>query len=236
MGTNYLTFAGHSSLEFGLSISGSGTYNAPERAVETVEIPGRSGALLLDNGRFQNITVTYPVSLTARFPQRAHALKGWLLGTAGYQRLEDTYDPDHFRLARFAGPLEWEVGFRQWSGSASLAFDCKPQRFRKDGERPVPLLQGQSLFNGQPFPALPLIRVAGQGPGTLYIGGYVVEILDLEGELFLDSDAQDAYQGTLNKNNTIAADAFPALEPGDNLVNWGGGIQAVEITPRWWTI
>ena len=235
MGINYLTFAGHSSLEFGLSISGSGTYNAPERDVESLEIPGRSGALLLDNGRFRNITVTYPVSLTARFPQRARAIKGWLLGRIGYQRLEDTYDPDHFRLARFAGPLEWEVGFRQWSGSASLAFDCQPQRWYKSGELPVTLTSGVVLHNpGQP--SSPLLRVTGNGDGELSVGDTIIHINDLDGDMMIDCDSQNAYWEAENLNANIQVSQFPVLSAGDTAISWSGGITGVICIPRWWTL
>ena len=51
------TFAGRSSKDFGIYLSGSGVFNAPERDVETISIPGRSGDLILDNGRFKNISV-----------------------------------------------------------------------------------------------------------------------------------------------------------------------------------
>ena len=52
---NAFQFNGRSSSEFGVYISGGGTYNAPERDVEFMAMPGRSGDLLIDNGRFKNI-------------------------------------------------------------------------------------------------------------------------------------------------------------------------------------
>ena len=53
---NYFTFDGKTSTDFGMYISGSGTYNAPERDVTTYNIPGRNGDLIVDNGRFLNTT------------------------------------------------------------------------------------------------------------------------------------------------------------------------------------
>ena len=54
-----LTFDGVNSLDYGIYITGEAAYNAPERAVEMVNIPGKNGALALDQGRFENIEVTY---------------------------------------------------------------------------------------------------------------------------------------------------------------------------------
>ena len=68
------------------------------------------------------------------------------------------------------------------------------------------------------------------------MGEYTVQIKALDGYVILDSDSQNAYKGTLNKNGTIYAPQFPVLERGKNFISWDGGITSVEITPRWWTI
>ena len=57
---NYLIYNGKNTLDFGIGISGSGTFSAPKRDLDTVSVPGRSGDLTMDNGRYNNITVTYP--------------------------------------------------------------------------------------------------------------------------------------------------------------------------------
>lgn len=58
-----LNFDGQSSGTYGVYITGDAVFNAPERDVEMITIPGRNGALALDNGRFENISVTYPSGL-----------------------------------------------------------------------------------------------------------------------------------------------------------------------------
>ena len=57
---NSITFGGINSADFGIYISGEGVFNAPQRDVEMISVPGRNGAIALDRGRFQNIEVTYP--------------------------------------------------------------------------------------------------------------------------------------------------------------------------------
>ena len=60
---NYLIFDGRSSRDYGLYISGSGAFNAPERDVERVEIAGRSGDLILRLYEDQNRSCTTEVKL-----------------------------------------------------------------------------------------------------------------------------------------------------------------------------
>ena len=60
---NGFTFDGENSKDYGVYITGSGVFNAPERDVEMISIPGRDGAFAQDMGRFSNIEVTYPAGL-----------------------------------------------------------------------------------------------------------------------------------------------------------------------------
>ena len=45
-------FDGKKSKDFGVYISGNAVYDAPEKDVELIEIPGRDGELIIDNGRY----------------------------------------------------------------------------------------------------------------------------------------------------------------------------------------
>lgn len=87
----FLMFREHSSLEYALLISEKSSYKGAARDVTYTSVPGRSGDLLTDNGRYKNITIPYKLSLlntTDRsFAVLAHQIKGWLLSEAGYFRL-----------------------------------------------------------------------------------------------------------------------------------------------------
>lgn len=232
---HFFRFNGHTSRDYGIYISGGQTFNAPEKDVESIEIPGRSGNLTISRNRFKNLSVSYSAFIHRKFSENAAAARAWLLSADGYCRLEDTYSPEHFRMAQFVGPLDFDTRFLNYSGETALTFNCKPQRWRKDGQQAVSYQEPVNLYNSG-FPALPLIKVTGTGPGVLYVGNYAVKILSMDEYVVLDSDTQNAYKGTLNKNSTISTDAFPVLQPGENPVSWNGSIQGVEITPRWWTV
>lgn len=232
---HYLYFAGRDSREFGIYISGSGTFNAPERDIEFVSVPGRSGDLTIDNGRFLNVTGTYPAFIHQNFTENAMKARLWLQSLTGYQRLEDTYHPDYYRMAVYRGPLDFETRALNYGADFDLSFECKPQRYLKSGEYPVQLSAPGALYNPW-MPSLPLITVYGSGAGVLSVGGYTVTIHDMTDSLTLDSETGNAYKGLSNENGNIYAPEFPVLQPGRNVVGWSGGITRIEITPRWWTV
>ena len=223
------TFAGRSSKDFGIYLSGSGVFNAPERDVETISIPGRSGDLILDNGRFKNISVPYPCGIVTNFAANVSALRAFLLSQRGYQRLQDDYHPDEFRMAMFAGPIEVEPELVNRVGQFDLIFNCKPQRYLVSGESPTVVSSGGSIANTTFFTALPLITVTGSGSGTLTIQGQVLDLEDMDGSCTIDSEAGHVIGAT-------ASGDLPQLQPGENVVTFSGGITAVSIKPRWWTV
>ena len=231
----YFVYGGKCSKDYGLYISGGGTFNAPERDVELVEVPGKNGSLVLDNGRFKNITVTYPAFIGHKFKSLSGAAREWLLRTSGYVRLEDSYNPENYRLARFGGPLDFDTRVLNRSGECNLSFDCKPQRFLTEGDFTIDVLGSIQLFNPTPFPALPLIRVYGAS-GTLMVGDAIIQISDIPEYMDIDCELMNAYKGTVNCNSKINAPRFPTLPAGKTGIAYDGNISHVQIKPRWWTI
>ena len=145
-----LTFDGASSRTYGVYITGEAVYNAPERAVEMISIPGRNGAFVLDKGHFENIEVSYPAGIFAEneedFAKAISDFRNLLCSKVGYCRLTDEYNPDEYRLAVYKSGLE--VSPEQLkAGEFNLVFDCKPQRFLTSGETAVSIANNGSINN-----------------------------------------------------------------------------------------
>lgn len=230
-----LWFDGKCSSDFGIYISGDSVFNAPVRDIKTVEIEGRNGSLIIDNGRYKNIVVNYPVFIRQKFRTNANSVRQWLCSQIGYKRLEDTYNPEYFRLGRFSTPLNFDVHFLK-SSETNLSFDCKPQRFLKSGEYSFKMNKSGVIYNPTSFNALPIITIFGNGTGVLNVNGTIVQVKSLDDYLILDSETQNAYKDTANKNNTINAEQFPFFTPDENIITISGNITGLEITPRWWTL
>ena len=132
------TFDGENSADYGLYISGDSVYNAPDREIDMISIPGRNGQLAIDMGRYENITVTYPAFVFAdtqeEFREKIRRIRNWLCSKTSYQRLTDEYNPESFRLGLYKSGLEVEPIFYNRCGEFEMSFDCKPQRFLFTGE------------------------------------------------------------------------------------------------------
>ena len=210
----------------------------PKKSQTTVQVAGRNGDLLFVDGSFENYVQEYEVFISAErrgLVALARDVATWLESPAGYQRLEDSYEPDVYRMAYYDGENDIESILNRF-GRATISFHCKPQRFLKSGEQPKTFTASGTLVNATRFDALPLIKVNGSGTGALTINSTAVTLSDIDGYVMLDSDVQDAYKGAVNKNATITAAEFPRLTAGTNTIAFSGGISSVEITPRWWTI
>lgn len=229
---HYFIYNGHSSAEFGVWISGGGTYNAPARDVTTEAIPGRNGVVTFDNGRFENTLLTYPAFISRRFQTRIDGFRAYMKAQRGYNRLEDTYHPNEYRLAMFKSGLDVSTTARNLAGSFDIVFDCKPQRFLKSGEKLTAFSSGSVLYNPTLYDALPLIVC--NGNGTITLNGTAITISGNSGQIYIDCDLQDAYLGSTNKNSKITPN-FPKLSPGDNALSYTG-VTGVQIMPRWWTM
>lgn len=182
---HFIEFGGVKSSDYGIYISGEGVFNAPERDVEVINIPGRDGAYILDRGNFKNIQVAYPAfnqeSSMDDFITAVDAFRNALSSLRGYQRLSDTFHPDEYRMAALVNGIEVKpVLYNDSTSKFNLVFNCKPQRFLKSGELPVSISSGDEIINPTLFDAKPLIKFNAGGNGTITIGDKVVTVLNAE--------------------------------------------------------
>lgn len=187
-----LTFDGASSRTYGVYITGEAVYNAPERDVEMISIPGRNGAFALDRGRFQNITVTYPAGIFAEnetdFAAAVSDFRNYLCSRSGYCRLTDEYNPDEYRLAVYKSGLEVEPAQLK-AGEFNIVFECQPQRFLTSGETAVSVANNGTIANPTLFASRPTIEF--NGYGNIGIGGQSITVTnDPIGNILLSNTAR----------------------------------------------
>ena len=207
----------------------------PTRKQEKIAIPGRSGDLLIQQDAFENVRQTYDIYISAeqpRLPTIVHKVTEWLC-VKGYQRLEDSYFLDTFRLASFQGGIEVANILNRF-GRATIEFDCKPQRFYKSGEFYISLSNGSKLINPSPFTAKPMIVMTGSGSGTLTINDKTLSLTNTA-NVTIDCDLMQVYRNG-SSANSIASGNFPDLADGESTISWTGGISGIQIKPRWFTI
>lgn len=191
---NSLEFDGINSLNNGIYITGESVYDAPERDVQAVEIAGRSGDFLLDNGRWKNIDITYHCGTfgadKSEFSGKIRNYLGLLKARKGYKRLQDSYNPNEFRMGICRNAVEVEpVAYKQ-AGEFDLVFNCKPQRYLTSGDTEQTITSGTTLTNPTPYDASPMLLV--KGSGAINFNGHTINLRSATlGKIVLNENSQN---------------------------------------------
>ena len=144
MATNTITFGG---VVLPCTVERFPDIKKAQRKFRQYNVPGRNGDIFFQDDAWENVIQTYQVY--AGGDQDGQAQVDWTdlakkLSLKGYQILEDTYDADHFRKAVFNGPLDIENAWNT-HGRATIEFNCRPERYLKEGREPIIFASGASL-------------------------------------------------------------------------------------------
>lgn len=235
---NYITFGGVTSTSVGVTVEVYPSLNRPQRKIEKYSIPGRNGDIVMVQDAWENYEQEYEIWAGSRSfgasPSAFVSVADWLFSGSGYQRLEDTYEPNYYRMACFVGPFDVDNVLSQF-GRATITFDCMPQRFLKSGETAVMLTASGTMSNPTSFTALPVITVHGSGSGVITCGYKALTISSITDGMVIDSVNQDAYYSATNLNNVISGN-YPVIPGGNHIMAISGGITSIEVVPNWWTL
>lgn len=242
---NGFTYNGVSSLDMGLRIESKNVFSAPQYEKKFQSIPGRDGDLILPNGRYPNVQITYSVFLPAKtlpeLSEKLTAVKAWLYTEPDrYHELRDTYDTECFRSAVINTQLDIEDQLNR-IGVFTVSFSCLPFKYLDSGTETVTLTNSETtLTNPTVFTSKPLIRVYGSGEGRITIqnsgGSLRWDLSDISGHIAIDSEQMNCYKDAEPKNDCVDGDGFPLLHPGANKIIFAGDIRSVTVLPRWVTL
>lgn len=233
-----VVFNGISSQDLHIQVQTEPEYDFPEKDYDVTHVPGRNGDIVIDQGSWQNVPRKYNLAMDAgkiSFTEVASKLVQWLHSASGYARLEDSYEPDFYRMAMYkdSGSI---TNIYNKAGQIEVEFTCKPQRYFKSGEVADIFAANAEYRNPTDFPAKPLIMIHGSGSGTVRIGSYTITINDILDGMIVDSEQQDTYKDQTNCNSRVSISEYPKLVSGNNVISMSGGVTSIEIIPRWWTL
>lgn len=257
MAVNDIWFNGVSARAMGVrNIESYPDLNRAERKIDVFEVPGRSGSVVKVHDAWNNIEKQYEIYSgdgTRNSVQRPFSSIGeWLNSAEGYARLEDTYEPDIFRLAYTTGAFEAENAFTR-HGRATLTFNCRPERFLKSGEKEIEVVTNttatKTLRNPTAYKSKPLLAISSSDGsiGNIVINNDWIFMEQMPGTdtVYIDCETCDAYyydtedEEWLSYNyyvRLITGAPFPVLKPGDNTIRTTTNTFTVKITPRWFVI
>lgn len=186
---DYFIFNGVKSTDMGLRIANDPTSEIPARRGEEIIVPGRNGVIVQEDGSFSTYTQTYDVVLDAKGKAadvyaQARQIAEWLLGSRGFCRLEDSFEPDYFRLARCADQLSIEKRLARF-GRTKITFDCQPQRYLKSGETSYKFSAGNArlTFSVNPIPSgVESVRLDSYGTSIIHATGSSLRVYNSSDE------------------------------------------------------
>lgn len=231
-------FNGTSSQDLHALVQTAPEYEFPEKDYSVTHVEGRNGDIVIDTGSWQNVPRTYNLAIDTRkisYAEVASKLVQWLHSASGYARLEDSYEPDFYRMAMYkdSGSIS---NIYSKAGQIEISFDCKPQRYLKSGEVSDLFTFNTEYRNPTDFPSKPKIVVHGSGSGTVKIGAYEITIFNILDGMTVDCEIQDTYKDNINCNSIVSISEYPKIIAGNNTISMSGGVTSIEITPRWWML
>ena len=233
-----IVYGGEASSDYGMVIAEAPTFERPKRKATVYNVPGRNGAVVFQEDAWEDVTRSYKVWLTTHTDQDLTAtvdsFEAWLNSCKGWNRLEDNFEPDVYRLAYYEGGDSFTNHLTQY-GEATLNFRCRPERFYKDGETPITVTDGSKIYNKTRYTSKPLIHIEGTGSVTLSIGGNTITATVTD-YINIDVETMNAYRLPAENKNDQIAGTFPTIAPGDNTIGITGSATLVKITPRFFTI
>lgn len=135
-----IIFNGIPSTDYKIEVEYFPSYEFPTRDYEKIHVPGRNGDVYIDMDSYSNVSRSYDISFATlkdnQYTKMATGVSEWLHSTNGYVRLEDSYEPEYYRMAVYIEGSSFDNVLNH-GGRSTINFDCKPQRFLKIGDQPI---------------------------------------------------------------------------------------------------
>lgn len=247
-----IIFNGKSTEELGLISQAIPSYEFPAKNYSFTHIPGRNGDLIIDSKSYNNTERTYYLACVykpgSNFTINSAKIIEWLMGAKGYCRLEDSYEPDVYRLASYVanGSL---IDIMKTATTLNVTFNCKPQRYLKSGETALDFSDAtMQLNNPTGYEALPILEFKPVSAGDLEIdvddNTITVHISDnmINKTVIIDSELQNCFMKVNNEiqtcNSAFELTKFPVLKSGYTTIEFKDSTKYTDakITPRWWKL
>ena len=243
------TFNGEDSRDYGIYIVNKTAFNKPEKDVSMIQVPGRNGDLIIDNGGYKNLNIKYNLRLFARdiigtnepsdFSFAFERVANWLRAGNNYSVLTDTYNPGYYRYACITSSISVTQRHPMIADFA-VTFSCKPYKYHMDSTD-IELTRNTSITNYENAESLPLIRVytnveydsETETQHYFSFGGTMFHIKNINGYVDIDSETMNVYKGTTSMNNNYYNDTFPTIKPGSNEIVFVQNVSKLVISPRW---
>lgn len=201
---DYLIFGNVDNRDYGIEIFFKDVDHIPKRVYERIEVPGRNGAVLIDEGRYEDVPVTYDC-IALNDADRSEFVNA-LASQTGYQRMQDSFNNGEFYSAVFEGDVDPNVTSDREKSTFSIYFTRSAQRFLVSGEESIDVDSGDVITNPTLFESNPMLEV--DGYGEISINGEKITVENAQfGEIKI-SDSATTASVLLTVDNLNAGDSI----------------------------
>lgn len=194
-----------------------------KKRIETYEVEGKNGLLMVDKGTYDS----FIVSLSCHFNE-IHDIDEIKSFLDGYGKL--SIDGEREYEAVVNNQIDFEEIDRSGFRKFPIQFLCNPIAHDIQSTS-VEITEPTSLTINQTANTYPIITIEGTGDVVVYINNKAFNLYDLNSEYTytLDCNAKEIVdQLGRNCSNQMRYD-FPYLKPGENTISYTGTITSFEI-------
>lgn len=233
----------------GFAIKTKPFYKIAERDFELVSVLGHSGDIIVDNGVYKNVPLSYSVN---SIPHRAYAQDSqqlayqfidWLSCFDGdYKILRDTYNKGYFCKAICQNVDEISNNLLKYLDT-TINFSRQPYWYSDLGQTQINSSSKELIINNpEKYSSEPYIKIKGSGCFDVSVNNTIIRIKeDMTDYIEIDTELQSAFKGSVSCNDIVNCDYMPVFTEGQNIIKITpvatGTINpkynGIEIIPRW---
>ena len=233
----HVTYNGLEDSLFGVHIARRPSIPSAREVMQTYQIPGRDGQLVIKDGTIEDINISVDFSFTA-YPDvwqaTVNSLKNWLTMTSGAS-LEFSDITDAFYRVRYVELSDFKREYKK-IGTFTATFTCEGCQYLDSGQEAS--LQPSSLSNpGIVSHPQYQITASSSGTCTLTVNGKSLQAT-VASNMTIDTDRAIAYRTTdgvaLNTSLIMGSYDFKDfwLKPGSNSISITSGY-TLRVIPNW---
>ncbi len=220
---------GVSNIDLGMTVTSRPSIPVPEPNTKEITIPGRNGALHVNDGTYKDIVVPVELGFKVKekdwMMQRRNALD-WLDGP-GTLRFSD-YPGYFLKCKKVVAPDLTRTMKR--IGKFKAEFTCYPHFFSDIGQQYIS--DPTELYNDG-LESTPLFHIVGEGNCTITVNGYAFKA-NVGQELYIDTDLEISYRADKTFANTTVTGKYDHIRftPGKNTISITSGFK-LYVKPDW---
>lgn len=199
----------------------------PIRNVEEKLVSGRDGALIIDRGTYQNISIM----LTGHAECKRTELIDYF-ETVGELKFETS--PDRFWRYRVTAIDVREVLDDGVLLAFSVNMSLGPHKYLVSGKNKITASNTLNLKNDYNSNAYPTLKIKGIGTvGIIKNGIQVLSIKDITDYVDIDCEADIIHRNNINYDNKAVGDTFYLDANRTTELKFTGNVSGVELIPNW---